>query len=100
MHTHGEMICGRDFRCPARPLRPAGLGPMPQCSDMIDLGQEVERRWLGQMMIDDDGPRPVRNVEMYASLHWQDEARHDPDFVPQIAAMFGILNGRLTCQEL
>lgn len=101
MYTDGEMICGRDFRCPSMPLRPAGLGPMPQCSDIIELGQEVERRWLGNMMIDDDGPRPVSNTEMYAVIHWRGEARRDPDFVPHIAAMWGLINkGDERCREL
>lgn len=48
--------------------------------EMIDLGRELEPRLLPGMMIrddnDPDGERPIRNIEMAASMAYRKHARH------------------------
>lgn len=88
----GAVICrGTRIPRPERPLRPCGLGPMPRIDDLYDLGAEVERRYIGEMMVDDDGPRPLRNLEMHALIHWRQWRREDPNFAPQLAAAWAMI---------
>lgn len=82
---------GKRLPRPERPLKPCGLGPMPRIEDLYELGAEVERRYLGELMVDDDGPRPLRNLEMHALIHWRQWRRQDLNFVPQLAAVWGMI---------